>query len=57
MNQGAAMEDSMVVDAVLWFIFAAVIGLVCCGCVFTVPGEKPTQRDEDAGGRTLDRAA
>jgi hypothetical protein len=51
------MEDSMAVDAVLWFIFAAMIGLVYCGCVFTAPGEKPVQRDEDAGGRTLDRAA
>lgn len=57
MNRGAAVEDSMAVDVVLWFIFAVAIGLLFCGCVFTAPREKPAKFDADGGGRPLDRAA
>ena len=27
----------MAVDATLWFIFAGVVALIYCGCVFTAP--------------------
>jgi hypothetical protein len=29
------MEVDMAVDAVLWFILAAAIGFIACGCVCT----------------------
>jgi len=36
-RQGARREDEMAVDATLWFIFAGVVALIYCGCVFTAP--------------------
>jgi hypothetical protein len=27
----------MVVDLALWMIFAATIGLIVCGCIYTAP--------------------
>ena len=54
---GAAMEDSMAVDAVLWFILAGMAALIFCGCVFTAPHKKQASLHDDTLERTFDRAA
>lgn len=47
----------MAVDAVLWFIVAAIAGLLCCGCVYTAPRRKPLRRNDGPIDDTADRAA
>jgi len=37
----AARVIDLAVDAVLWLILAAMVGLICCGCVFTARAKKP----------------
>jgi len=57
---GAAGEIDMAVDAVLWLILAAMVGLICCGCVFTARAKKPRDRGDKKfahGERNIDRAA
>ena len=54
---GAAMEDSMAVDVVLWFILAAAIALIYCGCVLTAPHRRPKKIPDSGFGQNLDRAA
>jgi hypothetical protein len=54
---GAAMEDSMAVDVVLWFILAAMIGLVCCGCLMTLPRRRVEKIPDSGFAQKLDRAA
>jgi len=47
----------MAVDVVLWFILAAMIALVWCGCKFTAPGRKSTKAADGALEQRFDRAA
>lgn len=55
---GAAMEDSsMAVDVVLWFILAAAVTWIYCGCVLTVPGKRQAKLRHDPLERKFDRAA
>ncbi|HUI13056.1 MAG TPA: hypothetical protein VL048_06260 [Xanthobacteraceae bacterium] len=52
------MEDSMAVDVVLWFILAAMIALVWCGCLCTAPERRRHARlRHDPLEREFDRAA
>lgn len=48
----------MAVDVVLWFILAAIVGWIWCGCHFTAPQRQPS-KIPDSGGieHKLDRAA
>ena len=54
---GAAMEDSMAVDVVLWFILAGMIAWVYCGCVLTAPRRRPGKIAESGFEQKYDRAA
>jgi len=54
---GAAMEDSMAVDVVLWFILAAMAGWIWLGCIFTAPRRTPAKTAEQDSALKLDRAA
>ncbi|HYA04383.1 MAG TPA: hypothetical protein VEF90_00705 [Xanthobacteraceae bacterium] len=50
----------MAVDAVLWLILAAMVGLICCGCVFTARAKKPRDLGDKKfapAEREIDRAA
>jgi len=47
----------MAVDVVLWFILAAMIAFVCCGCVLTARGKRPAQLEDGAMEQKFDRAA
>ncbi len=48
----------MAVDVALWFIFAAMIGLIACGCVLTRPRTtRPEVGQRDGFEHQLDRAA
>lgn len=47
----------MAVDVVLWFILAAAIILIWCGCKFTAPPRKVTKLPEAGYEPKLDRAA
>lgn len=47
----------MAIDLVLWLIFAAVIGLVVCGCIYTAPAKRLKGRAEAVEDQPLDRAA
>ena len=51
------MEDSMAVDVVLWFILAAAIAWIWCGCKFTAPQHKAAKPSEASYEPELDRAA
>jgi hypothetical protein len=51
------MEDSMAVDVVLWFILAAMVACVYCGCIFTAPRQRPAKLRRDPHEHRLDRAA
>jgi hypothetical protein len=52
------MEDSMAVDVVLWFILAAMIAWMWCGCVLTSPRKRRQARQHHHPlERTFDRAA
>jgi hypothetical protein len=49
------MEDSMVADAELWFLLAAAIAFIACGCHYT---RRPAPKGAEARmERELDRAA
>ena len=50
------MSD-MAVDAVLWLILAAMIGLVWSGCILTRRHKKPAIQSEQALDHRFDRAA
>ena len=54
---GAAMEDSMAVDVVLWFILAAMVAWIYCGCVFTAPGKRQASLRHAPLEQKFDRAA
>ena len=54
---GAAMEDGMAVDVVLWFILAAMAAWICCGCILTLPDRKQVKSYDGSADRKLDRAA
>jgi hypothetical protein len=47
----------MAVDAVLWLIFAAVIGFVICGCIYTAPEKQLPKLRRDTLHDEADRAA
>jgi len=47
----------MVVDAVLWALFAAAIGFLVMGCVVTARPRKSLSLGEDSLDARLDRAA
>jgi hypothetical protein len=51
------MEDSMAVDAVLWFILALMIGLIYGGCALTAQERKPAEPQQGPFDQRLDRAA
>jgi hypothetical protein len=53
---GAAMEDSMAVDVVLWFILAAMVAWMFCGCVFTAPPKRQAKLEHDSFEQKFDRA-
>jgi hypothetical protein len=40
LDRGAVTEDDIAVDAALWFVLAAMIGLIGCGGVFTASDKK-----------------
>lgn len=54
---GAAMEDSMAVDVVLWFILAAMVAWIYCGCVFTAPEKRQAKLEHHSFQQKFDRAA
>jgi hypothetical protein len=54
---GAAMEDSMAVDVVLWLILAAMVAWIFCGCVFTAPPKRQAKLEQDSFEQKFDRAA
>jgi hypothetical protein len=47
----------MAVDVVLWFIVAAVAGLLCCGCICTAARREPLRRNDGPIEHTADGAA
>lgn len=47
MGKGRPWEDRMAVDVALWFIFAAMIALIACGCIFTWPASQPSRGERD----------
>jgi hypothetical protein len=51
------MEDSMAVDVVLWFILAAMVAWIYCGCVLTAPGKRQARLRHDPLEQKFDRAA
>jgi hypothetical protein len=52
------MEDSsMAVDVVLWFILAAMVAWIYCGCVCTAPRKRHARLRHEALEQKFDRAA
>ncbi len=47
----------MAVDVVLWFILAVTVGFLCCGCIVTARGGKPSKLNDGALEQKFDRAA
>ncbi len=47
----------MAVDVVLWFILAAMVALIYCGCVHTVPGKRRARLHHDQLEQKFNRAA
>lgn len=47
----------MAVDVVLWFILAAGVAWIYCGCVFTAPRKRRARLHHDPLERNFDRAA
>ncbi len=47
----------MAVDVVLWFILAAAIAWIWCGCVFTAPDRRSSKIPDSAFEQKFDRAA
>lgn len=47
----------MAVDVMLWFILAAMIALISCGCVATAPGRRSARIQDGAVEQRFDRAA
>ncbi len=47
----------MAVDVVLWFIFAAMVAWICCGCVFTAPAKRQAKLQHEPLEQKFDRAA
>ncbi|MGC1778697.1 MAG: hypothetical protein WBB34_12165 [Xanthobacteraceae bacterium] len=47
----------MAVDVVLWFILAAAIAFIGCGCMLTAPKRKAAKTSEAGFEPKLDRAA
>jgi hypothetical protein len=56
-HRGAAMEDSMAVDVVLWFILAAAVAWIYCGCIFTAREKTQARLRDERLERQFDRAA
>jgi hypothetical protein len=52
-----SMEDSMAVDVVLWFILAAAVAWIYCGCVCTARGKRQARLRHDPLEHKFDRAA
>jgi len=47
----------MAVDVVLWFILAAAIAWIWCGCHFTAPRRRPSKIPDSGFEQKFDRAA
>jgi hypothetical protein len=47
----------MAVDVVLWFILAAAIAWIWCGCHFTAPARRPRKIADDGIEQKFERAA
>jgi hypothetical protein len=55
--RGRPWRDSMAVDVVLWFILAAMVAWIFCGCVFTAPGKRQVKLQHRPLEQKFDRAA
>jgi len=50
-------EDDMADDVALWFLLAAGIAFIYCGCIFTAGPKKPLKAEGRVFHQEMDRAA
>jgi hypothetical protein len=54
---GAAMEEYMAVDVVLWLILGAAVAFIGCGCIYTARKTRPQKSAPVHPTYKFDRAA
>jgi hypothetical protein len=51
------MEDNMAVDVGLWFLLAATVAFIYCGCMLTAGKKKPLKLHGGTFDHNVDQAA